>query len=74
MSGPYRRERRTYSEALRNGGSRPTESRISRVPGWIVVGACLTVGLHLPLDEPHAHSVAGELAGGEQSGRASADN
>jgi hypothetical protein len=32
-------------------------------------GACLAVRLHLPLDEPHAHSVAGELAGSEQSGR-----
>jgi hypothetical protein len=37
-------------------------------------GARLTVRLHLPLDEPHAHSMAGELAGGEQSGRAGADN
>jgi hypothetical protein len=37
MSGPYTRTRRTCSAASRNGGSRPTESRISRVPGWIAV-------------------------------------
>jgi hypothetical protein len=37
-------------------------------------GARLTVWSHLPLDEPHAHAVAGELAGSEQPGGARADN
>jgi len=44
MSGPYRQERRTCSEASRNGGSRPTESRISRVPGWIAVARAWRCG------------------------------
>lgn len=37
-------------------------------------GARLAVRPHLPLDEPHAHAVAGELAGSEQPGGAGADN
>ena len=37
-------------------------------------GACLAVRPHLPLDESRLHAVAGELGGGEQPGRASADD
>ena len=36
--------------------------------------ARLAVRPHLPLDEPCFHAVAGELGGGEQPGRASADD
>ena len=44
MSGPYRRERRTCSEASRKGASRPTDSRISSVPGWIAVARASRCG------------------------------
>ena len=37
-------------------------------------GARLAVRPHLPLDEPRFHAVAGEFGGGEQPGRASADD
>jgi hypothetical protein len=37
-------------------------------------GASLAVRLNLPLDKPYAHSVTGQFAGGEQSGRACPDN
>jgi hypothetical protein len=73
ISGPYTRTRWTCSAASRNGGSRPTESRISSVPGWIAV-ARLVVRTHLLLDEPRAHAVAGELGCGEQPGGTGADN
>ena len=36
--------------------------------------ACLAVRLHVALDEPRLHAVAGELGGGEQPGRARADD
>ena len=44
------------------------------MPGWIAGGARLAVRPHLPLDEPRFHAVAGEFGGGEQPGRASADD
>ena len=37
-------------------------------------GTRLAVRPHVALDEPRAHSVAGELGGGEQPGRPSADD
>ena len=37
-------------------------------------GAGLAVRPHLSLDEPRFHAVAGEFGGGEQPGRASADD
>ena len=37
-------------------------------------GARLAVRPHLPLDEPRFHAVAGEFGGGEQPGRAGADD
>ena len=73
-SALYKRVHRTCSAVSRNGESRPTESRISRVPGWIARGTRLSVPSDLPLDQPHPYPVAGELAGGEQPGRSGAYN
>src|SRR4030095_17037339 len=44
MPGPYRRAPRTCSAASRNGGNAPTDSRISRVPGWIAVARASRCG------------------------------
>jgi hypothetical protein len=70
MPGPYRRaapdvlggieERRQQADGIQDLERAGLDRR----------GACLAVRPCVPLDEPRCHSVAGELGGGEQPGRA----
>ena len=62
------------SAASRNGGKQADGIQDLERAGLDRGGARLAVRPHLPLDEPRFHAVAGELGGGEQPGRAGADD
>ena len=74
MSGPYRRDAADVLGGIEERRQQADGIQDLEGAGLDRRGARLAVRPHLPLDEPRVHAVAGELGGGEQPGRAGADD